>query len=62
MTLRRSAQKARPHKNHGDAAWWYENAKSIDVYIRDKAAGKTLVARINRQLLKDWLERTEEQR
>ena len=51
-----SPHKARPH--HGDEAWWYENNKSIDVYIRN--GNGTLGVRIRRADLKRWLDKTEQ--
>jgi hypothetical protein len=39
-------------------AWWYEDAKGIDVYIRDPIKCVTVSCRIPRRTLLDWLERT----
>ena len=38
-------------------AWWYENAKSIDVFIQKKEGG-VVSCRIKRSKLDDWLKRT----
>lgn len=38
--------------------WWYENAKSIDVYLHDRVEKKTFHARIKRKDLEAWLKRT----
>lgn len=38
--------------------WWYENAKSIDVYLRDRVGGRTLKGRIRRAALEAWLQRS----
>jgi hypothetical protein len=38
-------------------AWFYENAKSIDVYLCQETGG-SLYCRIPRALLADWIERT----
>lgn len=39
--LRNDPHKGNPHSNAWEA-WWYENATSIDVYMRDKEKGVTL--------------------
>lgn len=38
--------------------WWYENAGSIEVYLRDNDGKHTLTGRIRRADLADWLTRT----
>lgn len=54
MKLRLSPHKARPIAS-SEAAWWYEDRKSISVYIaRD---GHTHACRINRAQLKSWLDK-----
>ncbi len=57
----RRAQTALPRKNAGScdvrSAHWYENAKSIDVYII-LADGYVATCRIRRALLADYIKRT----
>jgi len=60
VKLSRKPHRVHPHRNHGDEAWWYENAKSIDVYIRDSRIPTTLAVRIPRKTLKAWLEKTKD--
>lgn len=50
------AVKARREHN-ADLAWFYENPRSIEVYIR-KAGQLTVACRITRAQLADWLLRT----
>ena len=57
MNIKRSARKV--VKRSGREAWFYENAKSIDVYIRDPERGQTFMTRIPRAMLADWIKRTE---
>lgn len=40
-------------------AWWYENKRSIEIYMEDDEYN-VIACRINRKALKDWIERTEE--
>lgn len=51
------AVKARRGHN-ADEAWFYENPRSIEVYIR-KIGQQTVSCRITREQLKDWLLRTD---
>jgi hypothetical protein len=54
----RPAKTARKH----DAAWWYENARSIDVYIYVGGSGEDAKScRISRADLLDWIRRTSPQ-
>lgn len=59
MKLNRRPRKAIPYgsKDTKREAWWYENAKSIDVCIYDPTVG-TLSCRIRRSALEGWLKRT----
>jgi hypothetical protein len=48
------------HKGHAHGAvesWWYENPRSIDVYIRSLPDGHTLACRIPRGQIESWLAR-----
>lgn len=55
--LKREAQKT--YGSGPMEGWFYENAKSIDVYVRDRVRKVTLTCRIPRKLLVDWIRRTE---
>ena len=39
--------------------WWYENGRSIDVYLSDRTGKQTLTGTIQRADLAAWLKRTE---
>ena len=59
MKLIRKARPAGRHLSGGATeAWWYENAKSVDVFVR-LADGGVGGCRIPRAQLADWLKRTE---
>lgn len=61
MKLSRQPHKAKAHgsKDTKREAWWYENAKSIDVYVYDPTVqGGSRSCRIRRAELEDWLKRT----
>ena len=49
---------ARCHDGSATEAWWYENAKSIDVYTYHPEKGG-MACRIHRKAIEDWLRRTE---
>lgn len=52
--LNLSPHKAKP-VNSSTEAWWYENAKSISVYI--VVGGKTACCEIPRHTLAQWLKK-----
>lgn len=39
--------------------WYYENARSIEVYLRDDTGKLTMSGRISRAQIAAWLKRTE---
>lgn len=48
-----------PHTSQNvRGAWWYENPKSIDVYVEPSDTGTTHV-RLTRRAILAWLKRTE---
>ena len=58
MATKNQAQRARA-KTPNAQAWWYENARSIQVVTQDKATNVLVSCVIGRAALKSWLERTE---
>lgn len=58
MKVSNKPHSATPMHNTCEEAWWYENKGSIQVYVH--RGNKTFACRINRRVLKDWLERTEQ--
>ena len=60
-TSNRAQRVVNPHNASSGKAdgWFYENAKSIDVYLRDVNSGVTVSCRIRRGVLADWIKRTE---
>jgi hypothetical protein len=55
-TLSLSPHQAKPHDDSTEA-WWYENAKSITVYIVGPD-GRTASCSISRRYLAPWLAKT----
>ena len=64
MKIKRGPQKATRCANAHELieqAWFYENAKSIDVYISRARGENAVVCRISRAKLLDWIKRTEQE-
>ena len=58
--IHRTPQKARIVKRSNNGAieaWFYENPKSIDIYVR-RENQDAISCRISRDQLEDWLKRT----
>jgi hypothetical protein len=41
------------------SAWWYENDRSIDIFMRNATRGETMQGRIPRAQIVAWIKRTE---
>ena len=57
MKIKRSSQKVKPTR--GEDAWFYEAAKSIEVFIYPGPGQDSFSCRIPRDLLADYVQRTE---